>query len=352
MTSSTAASSSPAATRHWIKILANYRTPDRVRSIAELAITLLPFALLWALCSVAIHYGLWWGLLLIVPAAGFLLRLFIIQHDCGHGAFFGHRRADDWTGRVIGVLTLTPYDYWRRCHAHHHATTGNLAQRGLGDILTLTVDEYLGRSRWGRLRYRIYRNPIVLFGFGPAWLFFFEQRLPIGLMRAGPGPWLSAVLTNLGIVVLSLLLIWLVGLVPFLLIHLPIVMIAASLGVWLFYVQHQFEETCWMDGADWEFQEAALHGSSHYVLPKILRWFSGNIGVHHVHHLSSKVPYYRLPEVLRDHPDLADIGRITIPESFSTVRLTLWSADRRKLISFKDALAGREGGQREPSLVG
>ncbi|TKT80177.1 fatty acid desaturase [Aquamicrobium sp. LC103] len=323
--------------RAWPKLLSKYRQPDRVRSTFELIVTIVPFAALWALCWAAVHFEVWWGLVLILPAAGFLLRLFMIQHDCGHGSFFAHRTADDWTGRAIGVLTLTPYDYWRRSHAAHHASTGNLDERGIGDITTLTVAEYEALSGWGRLGYRLYRHPVVTFGIGPVWLFIFKQRLPFGMMKAGARPWISTMTTNLAIAVLATGLIWLVGLGPFLAIHLPIVILAGAAGIWLFYVQHQFEETHWSQGSDWQFQEAALHGSSHYDLPPVLRWLTGNIGIHHVHHLSSRVPCYRLPEVLRDFPELAGIGRITIADSLRCVKLVLWDENRGRLVSFREA---------------
>src|SRR6202167_5813001 len=231
--------------RAWAPILARYREPNCARSTMELAITVVPFVLLWILMWAALGSGYLVGLLLAVPAAGFMVRLFMIQHDCGHGAFFRHRFANDWVGRGIGVLTLTPYDFWRRTHAAHHATSGNLDRRGIGDIDTLTVGEYLSLSRWGRLRYRVYRHPLVMFGLGPAYLFFLQHRLPIGLMRGGWQPWLSTMATNLGIVLVAAGTIWAAGFGPFLLVQLPVMLISASLGVWLFYVQHQFEETFW-----------------------------------------------------------------------------------------------------------
>lgn len=325
--------------RAWLKILSGYRQPHRGRSAFELAITVIPLVILWALSYAAVHYGFWWGLLLTIPAAGFLLRLFMIQHDCGHGAFFAHRHADDWTGRVLGVLTLTPYDYWRRAHATHHASAGNLDERGVGDITTLTVAEYRAMSRWGRLQYRLYRNPIVMFGIGPAWLFVFKHRLPFGMMQSGAQPWISTMATNLGIAILVTGLIWLTGLGTFLLVHMPIVVLASTAGVWLFYVQHQFEDTHWSQPPEWQFQQAALHGSSHYDLPRMLQWLSGNIGIHHVHHLSSRIPYYRLPEVLTDYPELQGIGRITIMESFRCVKLVLWDEQGQRLVSFREARA-------------
>jgi len=322
--------------RGWMRILARYRAPSLPRSIIELVITAGPLVLLWFLMWATLDLGYWLCLLLAVPAAGFLVRLFMIQHDCGHGAFFPRRVANDWVGRVLGVLTLTPYDFWRRKHSIHHATSGNLDHRGIGDVGTLTVDEYLTRSCWGRLRYRLYRHPLVMFGLGPAYLFIVEHRLPVDLMRGGWMPWLSTMATNLAIAALVAGMMWLVGVGPFLRVHLPITLLAASLGVWLFYVQHQFENTKWEYDRAWNLQEVALHGSSYYELPGILRWFTANIGVHHIHHLCSRIPYYRLPRVLRDYPALAGIGRLTLLQSIGCVRLVLWDEGRQRLVSFRD----------------
>jgi omega-6 fatty acid desaturase (delta-12 desaturase) len=320
-----------------LKILAKYRQPRVGRSAFELVITLIPFVGFWALAYVSLTYGFWYGLVAIIPAGAFLLRLFMIQHDCGHGSFFARRRIDDWTGRAIGVLTLTPYDYWRRAHAAHHAGAGNLDERGIGDITTLTITEYQSRSPLQRYGYRLYRNPVVMFVIGPVWLFLLKQRLPVGMMKSGALPWVSTMATNLAILVFTAVMAWAFGLVPFLVIHLPIVLLAGAAGIWLFYVQHQFEETHWSEGEDWKFPAAALHGASHYDLPLVLRWVTGNIGIHHVHHLSSRIPYYRLPEVLRDHPQLAGIGRITLWQSLQCVKLALWDDKRQKLVSFRDA---------------
>ena len=321
----------------WLKILSKYRQPRLGRSTFELFVTVLPFVAFWAGAYISVFQGFWPGLILVLPTAAFLLRLFMIQHDCGHGSFFARRRLDDWTGRMIGVLTLTPYDYWRRAHAAHHATAGNLDERGVGDITTLTVAEYHSLPLSRRLAYRLYRHPLVMFGIGPAWLFLFKQRQPFGMMNSGALPWISTMATNLALGVLTAAMIWAVGLIPFLLIHLPVVLLAGAAGVWLFYVQHQFEETHWSTTEDWRFPDAALHGASHYDLPLVLRWITGNIGVHHVHHLSSRIPYYRLPEVLRDHPELAGIGRITLWQSLLCVRLVLWDERSGKLVSFREA---------------
>ena len=325
--------------RSWTQILAHYREPNHARSIFEIAVTLAPLVALWTLAWAAYYFGYWWlSLILAVPAAGFLVRLFMIQHDCSHGSFFRHRLANDWVGRVIGVLTLTPYDFWRRTHAIHHASSGHLERRGIGDVDTLTVREYQALSIWGRLRYRVYRHPVVMFGIGPLYLFVLQHRLPVGMLRgAGWQPWISTMATNLAIATLVATLIWLIGVGPFLLVHLPIVLVSGSIGVWLFYVQHQFEQTYWAHEGDWTYQDAALQGSSHYDLPVVLRWFTANIGVHHVHHLCARIPYYRLSRALKDHPELKGISRLTLLESFRCVRLTLWDEGRRRLVSFREA---------------
>ncbi|HEV2650979.1 MAG TPA: fatty acid desaturase [Rhizomicrobium sp.] len=314
-----------------------YREASRGRASFELGLTAGLLVLNWFLMWLSLDVGYWLTLLLAVPAAGFLVRLFLIQHDCGHGAFFPHKALNDWVGRVLGVLTLTPYDYWKRNHAVHHATSGDLDRRGVGDILTLTVDEYRSRSAISRLAYRIYRSPLVMFGIGPAYLFLLQHRLPFEQMRGGWRPWISAIATNAGIALVTGVMILLVGVWPFIAVHLPLMLIAASIGVWLFYVQHQFESVVWTRGSDWTSPEAAILGSSHYDLPGVLRWFTANIGLHHVHHLSSRIPFYRLGQVLRDHPHLRTIGRVTIRQSLSSVRLTLWDEARQRLVSFREA---------------
>ncbi len=323
--------------RSWTQVLLRYRKPSLLRSIVELGITFGPLAALWAVMWLFYSMGLWWlTLLLALPAAGFLVRLFMIQHDCGHGAFFRHKLANDWIGRALGVLTFTPYDFWRRTHSIHHATSGNLQRRGIGDIDTLTVREYLVLSGLQRLRYRLYRHPAVMFGIGPAYMFIIQHRLPVGLMRGGFLPWLSTQGTNAAIALIAGVLVWLIGIGAFLLVHLPIVLLAATMGVWLFYVQHQFEHTQWAPDESWDLHEVALHGSSYYVLPGILSWFTANIGIHHVHHLCSRIPYYRLPRGLREHPELGAIGRLTLWESIKCVRLVLWDESAKKLISFRE----------------
>jgi omega-6 fatty acid desaturase (delta-12 desaturase) len=319
--------------------LARYRQPNHGRSVFELLITIVPLVLLWLLMWLSLHIGYGLYLLLSVPASAFLVRLFMIQHDCGHGSFFRHRRLNDWVGRVIGVITLTPYDFWRHTHGIHHATSGNLDLRGIGDIDTLTVREYLALSRWRRCCYRLYRHPVVMFGVGPAYLFILRQRLPFGLMREGWAPWISTMATNGAIALIVAGMMWRIGVGPFLLVHLPITVVGGAIGVWLFYVQHQFEHTMWSENPNWNFPDAALYGSSHYDLPAVLRWFTANIGVHHIHHLCSRIPFYRLPLALRHHPDLANVGRLTLGQSFACVRLVLWDETARRLITFRELRA-------------
>ena len=324
------------AAREWVAILAKYREPNAWRSSFELAVTVLPFVGLWALAWWSLQYSYWLTLGVSAINAAFLLRLFAIQHDCGHGAFFRSRTVGDWLGRVIGILTLTPYDVWRHTHSVHHSGSGNLERRGMGDIHTLTLAEYRAKSRFDQFLYRLYRNPIVLFGLGPGYLFYLQNRLPLGVMNRARY-WVSAMATNAGILLGVGVVFYFGGLMPVLLIFLPTTLLAGTAGMWLFYVQHQFEDAHWRAEENWDLHDAALAGSSHYVLPKVLQWVSANIGIHHVHHLHSRVPFYRLPEVLRDHEELAECNRMTLWESFQNARLHLWDEDGKRLLSFSEA---------------
>ena len=325
--------------RDWVQILARYRDPSTLRSIWELGVTLVSYFALWALALFALQFHWGWAVIPAMLNGGFIVRLFAIQHDCGHGAFFPNRTWNDWVGRAIGVLTLTPYDVWRKQHAIHHSASGNLDRRGIGDVLTLTVAEYTARSAWGRFTYRLYRHPVVMFGLGPAWLFVFNNRLPVGLMTAGWRYWISSMATNV-VVIATLAVLYLIGgWAAVFAIWLPTVLTGATIGVWLFYVQHQFEETHWETEPQWDVHHAALHGSSHYVLPRPLQWMTANLGMHHVHHLYSRLPFYRLPEVLRDFPPLAAAQRMTIRQSLVNVRLHLWDEKGRRLLTWRQARA-------------
>lgn len=323
--------------RDWVKILAKYRDPNIGRSMFELLVSFMPFVALWAFAWWMTSYSYWLALGIAVVNGAFLVRLFLIQHDCGHNSFFTNRHVSDWTGRAIGVLTLTPYDVWRRTHSVHHSASGNLDRRGMGDVHTLTVNEYMALNRFGKFKYRLYRNPFVLFGLGPFYLFFLQNRLPLGLMKSGWKYWTSAMGTNATIALFVGLITWFGGWQVLLLIFIPTTLVAASIGVWLFYVQHQFEDTLWDHEEDWQVHDAALHGSSHYVMPQPLQWLTANIGIHHVHHLYARIPFYRLTEVLRDHPVLAEAQQLTIRESLVCFKLQLWDETNRKLLSYKQA---------------
>lgn len=331
------AAPAPIDPRKLMRDLQAFRDPRPGRSGWELAITLLPFLALFALIAIAVKAGYWLALAATPLAGLFLLRLFIIQHDCGHGAFMRRRVNNDWIGRALGTLTLTPYDCWRRSHALHHAATGNLDARGFGDVDLLTVREYRECSGLRRFLYRLYRHPAVLLGLGPAYLFLLRHRLPIGLMKEGWTYWISALATNAVSVLLLAIPVYFCGFGVTALVFFPVLLSAASIGVWLFYVQHQFPEAHWDREGDWSFHDAALLGSSYLELPPVLAWFTGYIGIHHVHHLASRIPFYRLPEVLKQHPDLRDVNRFTALEACSTLRLALWDEEQREMVSFREA---------------
>jgi acyl-lipid omega-6 desaturase (Delta-12 desaturase) len=320
----------------WKKLLAPYKQSIRRSALIQLANTAIPFVALWALMAWSLQFSYLWTFLLGIPAAGLFLRLFIIQHDCGHGSFFRSAKANNALGAVIGLATLFPYGYWRRTHAIHHATNGNLDDREFGDISTITVREYRARSFWGRVGYRLYRNPLILFGVGPFWQFVVKHRFPFDIPWSWKREWQSVLWTNVGIVAAGLGLAALVGWKTALIVHLTIVLFAGPVGVWLFYVQHQFEDTYWESADAWDFYRAGVHGSSFYDLPQFLHWWSGNIGYHHIHHLSSRIPNYRLREAFESHPELQRVTRLTLRQSLRCARLRLWDEERRALIGFRE----------------
>jgi acyl-lipid omega-6 desaturase (Delta-12 desaturase) len=322
------------ARRSWRELVAPYAKADPRRGWIQLLNTGLPFLLLVAAMLVGADHGVWAVLVLIVPGAALLVRLFMIQHDCGHGSFFKSRWANDLLGRALGVLTLTPYTFWRSSHAVHHASAGNLDRRGVGDISTLTVREYLALPRWRRIMYRVYRHPVVLFGIGPAYQFLLRHRVPTGHPIRQWRDWLSILGTDAALTAIVLASALTIGLRPILLSYLPVALLAGSIGVWLFYVQHQFEETYWEPTPRWNFHAAALQGSSFYDLPRILQWMTGYIGFHHIHHLSSRIPNYRLRECFKENPELHKAKRLSLLDSLRCPRLVLWDETARKLVSF------------------
>ncbi|MCF4124462.1 fatty acid desaturase [Methylobacterium sp. SyP6R] len=324
------------AARDIARHCAAYREPDVRSALGQIANTGLPYLVLCAAMVAAAATGHGWVVpLLAVPAGGLLVRLFIIQHDCGHGSFLPSRTANDGIGRALSLLTLTPYDSWKRAHALHHASTGDLSRRGTGDVATLTVREYLALSRLGRLRYRLYRNPFLLIGLGSPLNFMLLQRMPFGVGLPWRTAWRDVLALDAALAVLvGLLAVAAGGVMPVLVALVPTTCVAAWIGGWLFYVQHQYEDTVWDGPETWDFHTAALGGSSHYVLPAVLQWFTGNVGLHHVHHLNSRIPNYRLQECMDDHAMLGQVGRLTLRDSLRCLGLALWDEDARRLVGF------------------
>ncbi len=321
----------------WRKILGPYGGADLRRSLGQILTSIVPFFLFWYAAYRALSVGYWLTLILAVPTAGFVMRLFLIQHDCGHGSFFKSQKVADLVGFWLGVLTLTPYRYWRKTHAYHHAHSGDLDFRGLGDVDTITVSEYNEKPFLGRLRYRLYRNPLVLLSVGGFFVFALKHRYPWDIPKRWKREWASVWKTNAVLLAIVVLLGLTIGLKAALMVHLPVLLVTATVGVWLFYVQHQFEDTYWNEHTDWSYFEAGLQGSSYLELPKLLQWVTASIGIHHVHHLSAQIPNYRLQKCLDENPELQRVTRITLWEGIKTLRLSLWDEDSRRLISFREA---------------
>lgn len=321
--------------RYWNKLLAPYQHSSYFKGMFQLLTTGLLFGLGWLSMywSLSVSYLL--TLLLAIPTSGLLIRLFIFQHDCGHGSFLPSRRANNIVGSILGVLMLTPYYYWQRTHAIHHGTSGDLDRRSFGDIETLTVKEYLALSRIDRLKYRIYRNLFVLLAIGPAYQFVIKHRLPIDIPFSWKREWKSVMWTNVAIAVIVLVAWQTIGLRAFLMVQLPVTLLSGAIGMWLFYVQHQFEDTYWENHDEWDFHQAGIEGSSYYDLPSVLHWFTGNIGFHHIHHLASRIPNYNLKRCFSELPQLHHVTRLTILESLRCANLQLWSEDLGKLISIR-----------------
>jgi acyl-lipid omega-6 desaturase (Delta-12 desaturase) len=321
----------------WRGALAPYERPRVGRSVLDIATSLVPYLTLWAAMYLMLDVSYWLVLALSVPAAGFLLRTFIIFHDCAHGAFLPSKRANTWLGRVLGVVVFSPFQSWRQSHAVHHATSGDLDRRGVGDVPTLTVAEYGALSWRRRLAYRAFRNPAVMFGIGPTWAMVIQPRfVPLS---ARPRIRHSVIATNVALLVLVGGLCLLLGWREFLLVETPSVMLAAAAGVWLFYVQHQFDDTYWKTSGDWSYADAALRGSSYLKLPKVLQFFTGNIGLHHVHHLSARIPNYNLQRAHDQNPIFHDVPTLSLWDGLRAVRLKLWDEDGARLVTFAQSRA-------------
>ncbi len=326
------AGSNQAGTLVWQEIVAKYQQPSRWRSIWQIADTLVPYAVLWYLMYRSLAVSYWITLPLAILAGGFLVRVFIIHHDCGHGAFFKSRRANDTWGFITGVLTFTPYYLWRWEHAIHHAHAGDLDRRGLGAVWTLTVQEYLESSRGRRFGYRLARNPVILFLLAPLFLFLVVHRFPNA--QASRRERHSVYWTNLGILGMAVALSLVFGIQAYLVIQLMVIAVAGSAGVWLFYVQHQFEGVYWQRHGEWDYLAAALQGSSFYKLPKILQWFSGSIGFHHIHHLSPRIPNYNLEKCHKAEPLFQTVPPVTLFSSLKSLTFRLWDEQRHRLVGY------------------
>ena len=323
----------PQEDRSWEKIIMKYNRPDLRKSIWQILNTLIPYVGIWYLMVLSLQYPYWITLLLSLPASGLLIRAFIIFHDCGHGSFFRTRKANEILGRIIGVLVFTPHSPWHQSHRVHHATSGNLDKRGVGDVWTLTLEEYKTRSKRDQFLYRMYRNPFVMFVLGPVYMVLFRNR--VTTKRMSRQDRLDVYTTNLGLFLTASVLSLLLGVKAYLLIQVPIIMIAHFLGIWLFYVQHQYDEVSWERGQQWDYKTAALSGSSFLKLPSVLQWFTGNIGFHHVHHLSSKIPNYNLARCHYENDLFQVVKPITLLSSFRSLRLRLWDETTRQMISFR-----------------
>ncbi len=319
----------------WRDTLAPYAKPHLGRSLIELASSLVPYLALSALMYLMLGVSYVLVLVIAIPAAGFLVRTFIIFHDCLHGSFLPSRRANLWLGTVLGLLVYSPFLRWRHDHAIHHATSGDLDRRGGGDVRTLTVAEYRALAPRAQLGYRLFRNPLVMFGVGPIVALLIGPRLVARTAR--PRMRRSVIGTNIALALLVGVLCWLLGWREYLLVQAPTVLLAGSAGIWLFYVQHQFEDAYWESAERWSYADAALRGSSYLKLPTVLQFFSGNIGLHHVHHLSARIPNYRLQRAHDENPIFHEVPVLSLRDGLRTVRLKLWDEERGRMVSFAEA---------------
>lgn len=318
----------------WQQAVAGYRKSDLRHSVWQLLNSIAPYFVLWYLAYRSLEVSYVLTLALAVLAGLFAVRIFIIFHDCGHGSFFESRKANDIVGFLTGIITFTPYFAWRHAHAIHHATAGDLDRRGTGDVWTLTYEEYLERPRLQQIFYRIYRNPFIIFVIGPVIDFVVLQRLPLRDERAKAREKNSVTWTNLTLLAIFIGMGLTIGFTEYLLVQLPIIAVASSLGVYLFYVQHQYENTYWERHEQWDYATAALYGSSYFQMPKVLQWFTGNIGFHHIHHLSPKIPNYRLEDCHNENAMFQVIEPLTVRTSLKSIRVRLWDEDRHKMIGY------------------
>lgn len=320
----------------WREIVSRYISPDLNRGIWQLVNSIVPFIGIWILMYYSLAVSYWITLALAIPAAGFMVRIFIIFHDCGHRSFFKSAKWNARMGFITGLFSFTPYQKWLRSHNAHHATVGNLDKRRTGDVLTMTVDEYKSASKGRRIFYRLYRHPLIMFGIGAPYIFIIQNRLFAKRVETRE-KW-NVVWTNVTLLALITGISLVTGFKSFVIIQMPVLYIASVWGTWLFYVQHQYEKVQWFRNEDWDYETVALNGSSYYKLPRLLQWFSGNIGFHHVHHLSSRIPNYKLEKCHRENPIFSNITPITLLSSLKSLRLRLWDEKSHRLLSFREAL--------------
>jgi omega-6 fatty acid desaturase (delta-12 desaturase) len=330
----------------WKEALAPYARPHVGRSIVDVLTSVVPYLGLCVAMWLLLDVSYWLVLLVALPASGFLLRTYILFHDCTHGSFLPSKRANTWLGRTLGVIVFSPFSSWKHNHAVHHATAGDLDRRGVGDVHTLTVAEYYAKDRKGRIAYRLFRHPLVMFGIGSLYaLALYPRFIP---KKARPRVRNSVLATNVALAVLIGAICWLIGWEDYVAIQLPTAWLGASVGVWLFYVQHQFEDTYWREGEDWTYADAALRGSSYLKLPKVLQFFTGNIGLHHVHHLSARVPNYHLQRAHDGCPIFHDVPVLSLWDGLRATRLKLWDEESQRLVTWKQA---RRSGSRAASAA-
>lgn len=323
----------PEVDRSWEKVIMKYNHPDLRKSIWQIVNSVIPYLFMWYVMYRSLQYSYWITLLLSLVASGFLIRIFIIFHDCGHRSFFISKRANNIVGMIMGILAFTPFYRWHHQHWIHHATSGNLDKRGIGDIWTMTVDEYRKSSFWNRFSYRAFRNPFIMFTLGPLLVVLIQNRLSRKKMTSLE-KW-NVYFTNISILFIAVLVSIVIGIKAYLLIQLPIILIGHSMGIWLFYIQHQFDEVSWERDNQWDYKISAIAGSSFLKLPAVLQWFTGNIGFHHVHHLSSRIPNYYLAKCHFENEIFHYVKPIKLFSTFRALTLGLWDEASHRMISFK-----------------
>lgn len=312
-----------------------YSTPNLKKSLWQIANTFIPYIALWILMIYSLNISYWITTFLVILAAGFLVRMFIIFHDCGHGSFFKSRKANLFVGSFFGILAFTPYYKWHKLHMQHHATVGNLDKRGLGDVWTMTKKEFESSKKWKKIYYKLYRHPVFMFGIGPVFVFFIQNRFTRKWLTRKEK--LNVYFTNVALVVLFVGMSFLVGFWTYLILQIIVMYVAAIAGLWLFYLQHQYEEVTWYRNKEWDFKEVALGGSSYVKFPKVLQWFSGNIGFHHIHHLNSRIPNYNLEKCYNENSVFQEVKPVTFIVSMKSLKLRLWDEKLQKLVSYKNA---------------